>query len=372
MKNLHALCLGGTIAAVGVTVVGCLMMRTVAGFESPTMVAPAEPVSAEEEPPFSIGEEPLHLGYVRLGEIFVTEIELRNEGDESFTLADIATGCSCTKIEWMNPVVPAGGSTTLILEHDPYPYVHGWTKQIRIQTHERPKHWFRAVIRAHCGYAVQLNRGAGPLVDRPTGTITAESVDDIPFRVTSVHGLTPTLQGVDSADGEARTNYLIDYDLTAMGQPGEFGAAFVIETDHPGAEMIALRMHPKVRRSFMADPPGWRVEDPYVLAGRLPDDGGWVERTFTLKRTRVEEGEIPELGVEMMSLHGTAEPRLEAEIVSVMKDPEVRERGEFEVTVRFRAKADAPVGFAEEVLVLSHAAHFTQLCVYGRIGDPEG
>ena len=326
--------------------------------------------STEAPPPFSVGEQPIQLGYLLLGQTSTTMIELKNEGDEPFTIQKIITGCNCTKIEAMNNFVPAGGSTTLVIDHEPYPYIHGWTKAFRIQTIERPDYWYQFVCRATCGYAVQLNKGASPRVVTETGNITAQSIDGQPFRITSVHGQPPVLQDFNPATDELRNNYIIEFDLEKICPLGTFGAALVMETDHPDAPMIAMLLgNPDLRRSLDAQPQSWRPFEDYLLTGNVKPGGDWVEHTFTLKRTRALEGELPTLNAEMSGFDGEASPR-EVEVLDVIPTPEGRD-GDYDVTVRMRAKADAEAGFFENVLVISQGTQFTQLCVYGRVGTPD-
>ncbi len=325
-----------------------------------------------EPPPFSVGAEPLQLGYILLDERFTTMIELNNEGDEPFTIQKIISGCVCSSVEAMNDVVPAHGSTTLVLDHDPYPYAHGWTKQIRIQTVERPDYWYTFVIQATCGRAVQLNRSTTQWVMKPSGNITASSIDGRPFRILSVHGKVPVLEGFDPAEDEPRSEYVIQYDLGEAARQGNFSVALVIETDHPDAPMVALRLYDKnMRRSYSADPRSWKPFENYVLVGPLPGDGAWVEKTFTLKRTMAPPGELPLLHVQMIATEPGLPVGMDVELVNIVL-PEDAPRGDFDVTVRFRTREGAPSGFTEQILVITQDERFTQLPVYGRVMDATG
>ncbi|MCA9293964.1 MAG: DUF1573 domain-containing protein [Phycisphaerales bacterium] len=324
-----------------------------------------------DAPPFSVGEQPVQLGYIRLDQGLVTTLELHNEGDEPLTIQKIVTGCKCTTIDPMNPVVPAHGSTTLVIEHNPEPYVHGWTKQFRIQTVEKPRNWYSFVCQATCGYAIQLNKGASPRIADVTGNITAESIDQRPFRVLAVQGQPPMLQDFDPVKDEPRNNYVIQYDLGQDAAHGMALPALVIETDHPEAPMIAMTVTGKtLRRVLDAQPVSWRPHEDYLLLNTVEPGGPGIERTFQLQRTRTLPGETPELSIELSGFDGQASP-LVADVVRVVPTPDGR-GGEFDVTCVFRVKEGAAPGFVENVAVISQGAQFTQLPVFARVAGASG
>lgn len=330
-----------------------------------------EGVADPDAPPFSVGQQPVQLGYIRLDQGIVTTLELTNESDEPFTITKIVTGCTCTKIEAMNDLVPAHGSTTLVIEHNPEPWVHGWTKMFRVQTAERPKNWYQFVCQATCGYAIQLNRGAAPRIAEPKGNITAASIDERPFRVLAVQGQPPVLHEFDPSKDEPRDNYIIQYDLGEAAAQGLCASALVIETDHPEAPMVALQLTGKTMvRALDAEPMSWRPHDPYLLLNTLEAGGAGVERTFELRRTRAAAGRVPVFEVQLSGLDGEPSP-LEADVISVVPVPDGRS-GDFEVTCVFRAKAGSAPGFYENLAVISQGAQFTQLPVFGRVAGASG
>jgi len=74
---------------------------------------------------------------------------------------------------------------------------------------------------------------------RVRGTVKLTSTDGKPFVVRAVQGQAPVLEGTDASKDVPRSEYLIAYDLTRFPKVPPY---LVIETDHPGARLIDLRV----------------------------------------------------------------------------------------------------------------------------------
>lgn len=84
-----------------------------------------------------------------------------------------------------------------------------------------------------------------PYVDADTdpsrvrGTVKLKSTDGKPFLVRAVQGQPPMVEAFDPAKDAPRAEYTVAYDLTRFPKVPPY---LVIETDHPGARLIDLRV----------------------------------------------------------------------------------------------------------------------------------
>lgn len=84
-----------------------------------------------------------------------------------------------------------------------------------------------------------------PYVDADTdpsrvrGTVKLKSTDGKPFLVRAVQGQPPVVEAFDPSKDAPRAEYTVAYDLTSLPKVPSY---LVIETDHPGARLIDLRV----------------------------------------------------------------------------------------------------------------------------------
>jgi hypothetical protein len=84
-----------------------------------------------------------------------------------------------------------------------------------------------------------------PYVDADTdpsrvrGTVKLKSTDGKPFLVRAVQGQPPVVEAFDPSKDAPRAEYTVAYDLTSLPKVPPY---LVIETDHPGARLIDLRV----------------------------------------------------------------------------------------------------------------------------------
>jgi hypothetical protein len=74
---------------------------------------------------------------------------------------------------------------------------------------------------------------------RVRGTVKLKSTDGKPFLVRAVQGQPPVIEAFDPAKDAPRAEYTVAYDLTQLPRVPPY---LVIETDHPGARLIDLRV----------------------------------------------------------------------------------------------------------------------------------
>jgi hypothetical protein len=74
---------------------------------------------------------------------------------------------------------------------------------------------------------------------RVRGAVKLKSTDGKPFLVRAVQGQPPVIEAFDPAKDAPRAEYTVAYDLTQLPRVPPY---LVIETDHPGARLIDLRV----------------------------------------------------------------------------------------------------------------------------------
>ncbi len=97
-----------------------------------------------------------------------------------------------------------------------------------------------------------------------TGRLVVQSTDGTPFRICSTHGMPPRHLGFDPASEEARSRYLVEYDIADFG--GRIPRYFVIETDREDAPLVDVLL--RHEDSFPAI--NIRMKDYRIPAGVIP------------------------------------------------------------------------------------------------------
>ena len=222
---------------------------------SGTIAADADPLSTDNLTPivYASGSMPIRagatsvygdpadvdFGVVTPGSKLRAEVKLVNPTSQPVTIRAAVPTCQCTTVEASGVVIPPKGAVGLPMTLQ-VPSTTGEKKAAVNTVLDPGGKGPRLTLRAISSYPVRLS----PLyVDatRPptglTGSITATSTDGTPFRVLSVNGGPPVLQG---APGPS-TNHTILYDLSSETQQ-TMPKWMLIETDHPAAPMVEMRV----------------------------------------------------------------------------------------------------------------------------------
>ena len=97
-----------------------------------------------------------------------------------------------------------------------------------------------------------------------TGTVQVTSLDGKQFRILKAHGLAPQLVGFDPVTDEPRTQYTLKWDMSQFN--GKRVPYFwVIETDHPDAPIVDVRMRHNSVQPVRDRTRSWQPKDQRIL-----------------------------------------------------------------------------------------------------------
>jgi len=221
------------------------------------------------------------FGMLASGEARAGRFTLHNRGLQPVTVASATPSCKCTSI---TPVagrtIPPGGSIELSasMEAPRAPGPKDAKVFIAIEGASQP------LIARMQGEVVWPVQPEPPYVDalqgRRNGAVRLRSTDGRAFRVLGLDGHSA---GGTSGEGP-RTEHVIEWDLSRM-PPGGLRQWSMVETDHPDAPLIPLRIRHEstgVRFDPDSDRRAWFLPESVVLCGRLKP-GQAVERTLVLE-----------------------------------------------------------------------------------------
>ena len=203
----------------------------------------------------------LDAGLVRPNTEVKFEATLMNTLDRPVTCVRSSPSCTCTTVDMLGKVIPAGGTITVPLSMRTSGATGEKTAEVVLMFKDVPG-LVELSIRAEVTYPVrafQMSTGPDgkqrrdPFINafdnkaNVKGEIMVESIDGAPFRVTGVGGLPTSYVDFDPDNQQPRESYLVRYDFTAL--PCEQVPKYlVIETDRPDARLIDLRVRHECTR----------------------------------------------------------------------------------------------------------------------------
>jgi len=228
------------------------------------------------------------LGYIEPSGVKEMEIQLHNVGQEPVEFLRVTSTCSCAVGRLMRGLTPPGESAALMVRVEARPFV-GPIEQTLNVWYSDARRPLQVPVKAETTRAVRVEPFYLNLITDQKGEILLESIDDQPFRVTSVNGQTPDPHTHGNRLSELAKKHVLAYDLSNVSAE-ELHPWFLIETDHPDAPILDLRVvHPAVisqgdggRGAFTPSP------DRLVLGRVQPDQS--AETTITL--VNLDEGAL--------------------------------------------------------------------------------
>jgi squalene-hopene/tetraprenyl-beta-curcumene cyclase len=277
----------------------------------------------------------LDAGLVRPNTDVKFEAVLLNTLDRPVTCVRSSPSCTCTTVDMLGKVIPAGGTLTVPLSMRTSGATGEKTAQVVLMFKDVPG-LVELGIRAEVTYPVrafQMNPGpdgkprrdpfinAYDIKSNVAGEVTVESIDGAPFRVLSVGGQPAQFVDFDPVNQGPRESYRVRYDFSRL-PCDQVPKYLVIETDRADARLIDLRVRHECTRINPAFSFAQFRENLGVLA---PGE------------TRMFEFEIKHAnGVRIDAVNST-DPRLDSRIVGQKPGAE----DGLLVTVAVTAKADA-------------------------------
>lgn len=207
----------------------------------PVMTTPGLPPTGAGEtgpmPPVSVvGLQTQQVGRKSPLELITGTFRLRNTGTTPLTVTKVEAGCRCTFGVMNNPVIPPGGESVLSYEIDVRGTVGPLRKPMRLRFAGFNRS-LEVVVQGELQYDVR----AEPPTLKPDQTgdaqFTLTSLDGKPFRVLSVGGEKPHVVSKVPSEGEAGLSWTLARNVTRL-----LPYAVVVETDHPTAPVIDLRV----------------------------------------------------------------------------------------------------------------------------------
>lgn len=313
---------------------------------------PQPPASAPVAGP-DIKIEPFHvpLGILAPLEERSVDLTITNAGDAPAVLLQVTTSCSCTAPDFKEPItIPPGGKHVMPL------HIRGRANVGPL--HSQANFFFENIskpltitLAGDVSRAIKADPFVIDVLDFPkrepkpamNGSITLTSVDGAPFRVL-------TVQGEVIKDSKPETSHTVRYDFRGVEQT-DMPIWFVVETDHPKAPLIEMRVGSMALLHTGQGTGPWDLESDIVMLDRVPA-GKTVTREIEL--TGLRDANAP---VEFVSGRGLIQPHIAGETMGV--------RGR-RFTVEF-TPALGVSGFAHDKLVIRAKGHERSVDMYASV-----
>lgn len=247
--------------------------------------------SRDATPRLTFEPRVLDFGFIRLGERATGTALVRNDGLTPLTILGGRAACGCTSLEIEEGITLAPGETTPVTAtFKPSSKLGRWRTSLRVVVDQAG--FFELPV---FGEVTRTIRTVPPRIDFRGGDqveITLQALDNVPFRVQSVHGNVPRYsnnqQGVEPGDAATLHTLLVD---VPPGECKTFPRWLIIETDHPELPLVDLGiLHNCTELSIDPDQP-WRVTSRHVILDGLQSTAS-VDFDFPVKVPH--ESDVPD------------------------------------------------------------------------------
>lgn len=305
-----------------------------------------------------IEPEVVNAGYLRPGQKVYREVELTNTGTEPIQFARVSSTCTCVQGELLDDLTGPGESAKLrimIEGRDIGPinqvltvWFIGARQPLRINVTAEVTQPIKAEP-FFINMAVPPQNGDGPGI--PTkGEIVLKSVDERPFRVVSAGGKKPVLGAGD--ENTPALKHTVTWDFTGVPD-NEIQPWWLIETDHPDARLIEIRvLHPKIIEELVKNQGPWTLAPDRII---VPDLAPSTSEEHTVRLLKTKGQEIESVTIDS--------PMLKAELID-----QSAMAGGIEATIRITAMPDAS-GLIRSKLTVKADGVAQSSYLYVRIGS---
>jgi hypothetical protein len=198
--------------------------------------APAPSAPAVQLPIMAVGSKIQAVGVVSPLDFVRGSFKIRNVSDKPVTVLKVEAGCRCTYGAMTENTIPPGGESTLNYEIDVRGTIGPLRKPINIRLAGFTE-MYEVVVQGELQYPVRCS----PPTITPNGVgeaqITLSSADGVPFSVLSVDGQPATVVSRNPAEGPKALTWTLSFNVGR-----QWPYAVVVETDHPKAPVIDLRV----------------------------------------------------------------------------------------------------------------------------------
>lgn len=308
-------------------------------------------------PPLEMVSPPLHLGYHRPGELAQGVMTFLNTGEETLTIKQVKSSCDCTLAEAGKKIIKPGETVDVFVGMNISDSLGAVTRDIGIivEGYEPP---VPATVSVEIGYPVRFNKGGRTVgVSGIRGSFTVDSVEGRAFRVLAVNGRTPQFIGFDPKSDELRSNYELFFDWSDI--PAESRPRWlVLETDHPGAEMIEMPAQIQGVPRLNDAKSGWNSIQRRLVLGTI--DAGMPKETI------VSLGAVPIQGGKPLRVTAR-DPKLGVRIITVR--PSTTHGAAVDVVMQL-IPSSSMEGFLSTVVDFETEGHACGVDVFARVVDP--
>lgn len=193
-------------------------------------------------PPARIEPRVFDFGLKNPNELVWATFKLRNPTQQTLYVREVKPACKCTVPTLDKDVLPPGGEITMRASIDLRGHLGDANKNFHVFFEGYPQP-LEGVIKGVLSYPVQVMPDHPQFSSFPrdrVGQLTLRSLESRPFRVCAVNGREPQVLFKNSP-GEEATEWRVRYEIEAAN-PAELPYMLIVETDHPGARMIDIKL----------------------------------------------------------------------------------------------------------------------------------
>lgn len=258
-------------------------------------MAPAQNAGAAEPvrrspPPLEVNPGRIDLGVMKPGNKKAGAVTLTNTSDETLKIARVNSSCSCTVADLPKRELAPGESVQLSATLEAGNYIGAMQRQVRVyaEGYAAP---FEIWVVADVSYDVKADPVYIGAFQGDNGEVKVTEVNGAPFHILSINNNAPTFKDFDPKKDGAKSEYTLTWSTKGV-DPKDLPMWWIIETDHPTAPVVDLRvLHPAVMPKV--DPRrAWQLADDRKLIGYL-EPGETKTLSIEIKERRRAQEELP-------------------------------------------------------------------------------
>ena len=206
------------------------------------------PKSIEIPGPIKAEPATVDFGFVEPGTTVSATIKLINPLDQPVTIGAAKPTCTCTTVDMVGKVIPAGGFIEMPMSMKTSQSVGSKVAAVNM-AFEGVRQVLVVELRAETAYTVRATPNFVDALapERMKGSFELAAADGAPFSVLSIDGKPPVT--LDGSSMKPAAKHVVRYDFTSEGGLRKGVPPFlVVETDHPKAPVIDLRVRHETTR----------------------------------------------------------------------------------------------------------------------------
>ncbi len=248
-----------------------------------------EPVR-RSSPPLSAEPGRIDMGVMKPGAKIAGSVTLTNTGDETLKIARVNSSCSCTVADLPKRELAPGETVELSATLEAGNYIGAMQRQVRVyvEGYAAP---YEVWVVADVSYDVKADPVYIGAFQGDSGEVKVTEVNGDAFKILSINSNAPTFKDFNPDADAATSEYTLTWTTKGV-DPKDLPYWWVIETDHPDAPVVDLRvLHPAVMPRV--DPRrAWQLSEDRALIGYL-EPGEVKNVTIELKERRRAQEELP-------------------------------------------------------------------------------